>query len=68
MLIPERNEADLDEVPNEIKNDLEFVAVSKMDHLSRIDRAERRRSRPRAHDAACGGGLPNDVVLGRRTR
>src|SRR6185312_535090 len=30
VLIPERNKADLDEVPAEVKNDLEFVAVSKM--------------------------------------
>src|SRR5687767_10663940 len=33
VLIPERNKADLDEVPAEIKNDLEFVLVSKMDQL-----------------------------------
>ena len=33
VIIPERNKADLDEVPAEIKNDLEFVQVSKMDQL-----------------------------------
>ncbi len=33
VLIPERNKADLEEVPAEIKNDLEFVAVSKMDQV-----------------------------------
>jgi ATP-dependent Lon protease len=33
VIIPERNKADLDEVPAEIKNDLEFIPVSKMDQL-----------------------------------
>jgi ATP-dependent Lon protease len=31
VLVPERNKADLDEVPAEVKNDLEFIFVSKMD-------------------------------------
>jgi ATP-dependent Lon protease len=33
VLIPERNKADLDEVPAEVKGDLEFVSVSKMDQV-----------------------------------
>ena len=33
VLIPERNKADLDEVPNEIKQDLEFIPIAKMDQL-----------------------------------
>ena len=33
VLVPERNKADLDEVPNEVKNDLEFIFVSKMDQV-----------------------------------
>ena len=33
VLVPERNKADLDEVPAEVKNDLEFVFVSKMDQV-----------------------------------
>jgi ATP-dependent Lon protease len=33
VLIPERNKADLDEVPAEVKNDLEFIAVAKMDQV-----------------------------------
>jgi ATP-dependent Lon protease len=33
VLVPERNKADLDEVPQEIKNDLEFIFVSKMDQV-----------------------------------
>ena len=31
VIVPERNKADLDEVPAEVKNDLEFIFVSKMD-------------------------------------
>ena len=33
VLVPERNKADLDEVPAEVKNDLEFFFVSKMDQV-----------------------------------
>jgi ATP-dependent Lon protease len=33
VLVPERNKADLDEVPVEVKNDLEFVFVSKMEQV-----------------------------------
>jgi ATP-dependent Lon protease len=33
VLVPERNKADLDEVPAEVKNDLEFLFVSKMDQV-----------------------------------
>jgi ATP-dependent Lon protease len=33
VLVPERNKADLDEVPGEVKNDLEFLFVSKMDQV-----------------------------------
>ncbi len=33
VIVPERNKADLDEVPAEVKNDLEFVFVSKMDQV-----------------------------------
>jgi ATP-dependent Lon protease len=33
VLVPERNKADLDEVPAEIKNDLEFIFVGKMDQV-----------------------------------
>ncbi len=33
VLVPERNKADLDEVPIEIKNDLEFVFVAKMEQV-----------------------------------
>jgi ATP-dependent Lon protease len=33
VLVPERNKADLDEVPAEVKSDLEFVFVSKMEQV-----------------------------------
>jgi len=33
VIVPERNKPDLDEVPNEVKNDLEFVFVAKMDQV-----------------------------------
>ena len=33
VLVPERNKAELDEVPAEVKNDLEFVFVSKMEQV-----------------------------------
>src|SRR5215472_748990 len=33
VIVPERNKPDLDEVPAEVKNDLEFVFASKMDQV-----------------------------------
>jgi ATP-dependent Lon protease len=33
VLVPERNKADLDEIPQEVKGDLEFVIVGKMDQV-----------------------------------
>jgi ATP-dependent Lon protease len=33
VIVPERNKPDLDEVPAEVKNDLEFVFVSKMEQV-----------------------------------
>jgi ATP-dependent Lon protease len=33
VLVPERNKADLDEVPKEIRDELEFVFVSKLDEV-----------------------------------
>ncbi len=33
VIVPERNKADLDEVPNEVKNDLVFVFTSKLDQV-----------------------------------
>jgi ATP-dependent Lon protease len=33
VIVPERNRADLDEVPDEIKKSLDFVFVSRMEHV-----------------------------------
>jgi ATP-dependent Lon protease len=33
VLVPERNKADLDEVPKEIRDELEFVFVTKLDEV-----------------------------------
>ena len=46
MLIPERNKADLDEVPAEIKNDLEFIAIAKMDQLLEAALEEKLQPKP----------------------
>ncbi len=48
VLIPERNKADLDEVPAEIKNDLEFILISKMDQLLEAALEEKLTPRPEA--------------------
>ena len=33
VILPERNKADLEEVPKEVRNDLEFISVSKLDEV-----------------------------------
>ncbi len=33
VIVPERNRGDLDEVPDEVKRELEFVYVSRMDQV-----------------------------------
>jgi ATP-dependent Lon protease len=50
VLVPERNKADLDEVPAEVKNDLEFVFVSKMDQV--LEAALEEMPKPKAESAA----------------
>src|SRR4029079_14394908 len=51
VLIPERNRADLEEVPAEIKNDLEFIACTKMDHVLEAALAEQLTPKPAAETA-----------------
>jgi len=46
VLVPERNKADLDEVPVEVKNDLEFVFVSKMEQVLEAALEEMPKPRP----------------------
>ena len=50
VLVPERNKADLDEVPAEVKNDLEFVFVSKMDQV--LEAALEEMPKPKAEEKA----------------
>jgi len=46
VIVPERNKPDLDEVPDEVKKDLEFVFVSKMDQV--LDAALEEKLAPKA--------------------
>jgi ATP-dependent Lon protease len=48
VLIPERNKADLDEVPAEVKGDLEFIAVSKMEQV--LEAALEEMPKPKAEE------------------
>jgi ATP-dependent Lon protease len=48
VLIPERNKADLDEVPAEIKNELEFIACTKMDQVLEAALEEKLTPKPAA--------------------
>jgi ATP-dependent Lon protease len=52
VLIPERNKADLDEIPAEIKNDLEFILISKMDQLLEAALEEKLQPRPESKETA----------------
>ncbi len=49
VIVPERNKPDLDEVPAEVKSDLEFVFVSKMDQV--LDAALEEKLVPKAPEA-----------------
>ena len=49
VLLPERNKADLDEIPAEVKNDLEFILISKMDQL--LEAALEEKLQPRSEPA-----------------
>ncbi len=51
VLIPERNKADLDEVPNEIKNDLEFIACAKMDQILEAALEDKLTPKPESKEA-----------------
>ncbi len=50
VLVPERNKADLDEVPNEVKDELEFVFVSKMEQV--LEAALEEMPKPKPETAA----------------
>jgi ATP-dependent Lon protease len=46
VIVPERNKPDLDEVPAEVKNDLEFVFVAKMDQVLEAALEEKLQPKP----------------------
>src|SRR5882762_3299115 len=48
VIVPERNKADLDEVPAEVKDSLEFVFVSKMDQVLEAALEEKLTPKPEA--------------------
>jgi ATP-dependent Lon protease len=50
IVLPERNVADLEDVPAEVKNDLEFVAVSKMEQV--LDAALEEKPTPKPEPTA----------------
>jgi ATP-dependent Lon protease len=50
VIVPERNKADLDEVPAEVKNDLEFVFVNKMEQV--LEAALEEMPKPKPAEAA----------------
>jgi ATP-dependent Lon protease len=50
VIVPERNKPDLDEVPAEVKSDLEFVFVSKMDQV--LDAALEEKLVPKVAESA----------------
>src|SRR5580692_4380471 len=56
VLVPERNKADLDEVPAEVKNDLEFVFVSKMDQV--LEAALEEMPKPKVEEKPAVAAIP----------
>jgi ATP-dependent Lon protease len=58
VLVPERNKADLDEVPAEVKNDLEFVFVSKMDQV--LEAALEEMPKPKPEEKAVQATPPSN--------
>jgi ATP-dependent Lon protease len=58
VLVPERNKADLDEVPGEVKNDLEFVFVSKMDQV--LEAALEEMPKPKPEEKAAQATPPTN--------
>ena len=58
VLVPERNKADLEEVPAEVKNDLEFVFVSKMDQV--LEAALEEMPKPKPEEKAAQATPPTN--------
>ncbi|MGA7118892.1 MAG: endopeptidase La [Polyangiaceae bacterium] len=58
VLVPERNKADLDEVPAEVKGELEFVFVSKMDQV--LEAALEEMPKPKPEEKAAPQPIPSN--------
>jgi ATP-dependent Lon protease len=58
VILPERNVADLEEVPDEIKNELEFVAAAKMDDVLEAALEEPQRLKLKVETPATTGAAP----------
>jgi ATP-dependent Lon protease len=57
VIVPERNKPDLDEVPAEVKDDLEFVFVTKMDQV--LEAALEEKLQPKAEEKKETPATPN---------
>jgi ATP-dependent Lon protease len=60
VLVPERNKADLDEVPAEVKNDLEFVFVTKMEQVLEAALEEMPKPKPEEKKEAAPAAPPSN--------
>jgi ATP-dependent Lon protease len=60
VLVPERNKADLDEVPAEVKGELDFVFVSKMDQVLEAALEEMPKPKTDVEKAAQATPLPTN--------
>ncbi len=58
VLVPERNKADLDEVPAEVKGELEFVFVSKMDQV--LEAALEEMPKPKPEEKTAPQPIPSN--------
>ncbi|MDQ3037175.1 MAG: endopeptidase La [Myxococcota bacterium] len=58
VILPERNVADLEEVPDEIKNELEFVSAAKMDDVLEAALEEPQRLKLKVETPATTGAAP----------
>jgi ATP-dependent Lon protease len=60
VIVPERNKPDLDEVPAEVKNDLEFVFVAKMDQVLEAALEEKLGPKPEAEKTPAAPAAPTN--------
>ncbi len=53
VILPKRNNVDLDELPEQIRNQLKFHLVSKVDQASKIAFKKMRKTKPASHHSGC---------------